>query len=212
MGVYQYKDGKLNSIAGAENAAQVYYDNTGTSLSATNAQDAITELNNDLSEFSFRNNNGTAQYSMDDGTTWVNFKNPTGTKSITANGTYDVTDYASAKVNVQQIPWLVTCSQYYTTSDGWYGNLRFDKIGQSGAVGRYVVATNMTTATISGIMSLKYNSPSNVTLTPLVNMKMITVNTGGTTTGANAPTVQNLTANTPITVDSGTPFTIFIPR
>lgn len=143
---------------------------------------------------------------------FVPFKNPTGTKSITVNGTYDVTDYASAIVNVQQIPWLVTCSQYYTTSDGWYGNLRFDKIGESGAVGRYVVATNMTTATISGIMSLKFNSPSNVTLTPLVNMKMITVNTGGTTTGANAPTVQNLTANTPITVNSGTPFTIFIPR
>ena len=63
-------------------------------------QSQITELNNDLSDFSFRNNSGTAQYSMDDGETWVNFKNPTGTKSITANGTYDVTDYASASVSV----------------------------------------------------------------------------------------------------------------
>lgn len=48
MGVYQYKDGKLNSIAGAENAAQVYYDNTGTTSSATNVQDAITELNTNI--------------------------------------------------------------------------------------------------------------------------------------------------------------------
>ena len=67
--------------------------------------------NNDLNDFSFRNNSGTAQYSMDDGSTWVNFKNPTGTKSITANGTYDVTDYASVSVNVKPSEYAnVFCS------------------------------------------------------------------------------------------------------
>ena len=61
---------------------------------------SIKQINNDLSVFSFRNNDGQAQYSMDNGETWVDFKNPVGTLSITANGTYNVAEYASAQVNV----------------------------------------------------------------------------------------------------------------
>ena len=72
--------------------------------------------NNDLNDFSFRNNSGTAQYSMDDGSTWVNFKNPTGTKSITANGTYDVTDYASVSVNVSASFYNATKKGTYTSA------------------------------------------------------------------------------------------------
>ncbi len=46
---------------------------------------------------------------------FVPFKNPTGVKSITANGTYDVTDYASAIVNVKSLDGLNSLKKYRST-------------------------------------------------------------------------------------------------
>lgn len=60
----------------------------------------VGQLNSDLSDFSFRNNNGTAQYSMDDGVTWKNFSQGAvliGTYS--SNTTVDVSAYGATSVN-----------------------------------------------------------------------------------------------------------------
>lgn len=84
-------------------ANKVTYDNTGTELEADDVQDAITEVADDLTAdglmFNF-SKSGNAYGYLDGQGNFVPFKNPIGTKSITANGTYDVAEYASAEVNV----------------------------------------------------------------------------------------------------------------
>lgn len=56
----------------------------------TASDNLLFEFTKSGTQYGYKNANGT----------FIPFKNPTGTRSITANGTYDVTNYASASVNV----------------------------------------------------------------------------------------------------------------
>lgn len=70
MSIFRKENGSLVKKAGAALVDLTLNANSTNAVSNSAVTAAITQLNNDLDGFMFRNNSGTAEYSIDDGSTW----------------------------------------------------------------------------------------------------------------------------------------------
>lgn len=184
-GVYKNNGTGLELIAdvGGEDvyASNVVYDNSSSGLSATEVQSAIDELKtnfqagvDDIYDAVVAKGSTPASHSLSDVVTGIgNIPTgitPTGTKSIASNGTYDVTEYANADVNV---PGPVLIGTYtgdktidvasYKRSTDTVNNFIIEFVSTSGSINKYASDLSDTvygTVTSSGYFSKSLSGTS----------------------------------------------------